>query len=117
MELSGKWRYKEDYGYGVTEGELVLVQEGKRLSGRIIFTDRTEDKDVYMIQEFLSGDIEDHKVKLKATEFDVIHSEHKINYELDSWFGILVDDTTIKGISQDEQGIEGNFVFEKMGSV
>ena len=36
MELTGKWRYQEEYGYGMTEGELVLTQEGEQLSGRII---------------------------------------------------------------------------------
>lgn len=114
MELNGKWRYREDYGYGVTEGELVLTQEGDRLSGRIIFTDKVENEEGYMIQEFLTGEIQGLKVRLEAQEFDIIHAEHEITYELDSWFGILVDERTIKGISQDEQGVEGTFVFEKL---
>ena len=66
-----------------------------------------------MIQEFLSGEIEGLKVRIQAREFDVIYSEHKIEYKLDNWFGILVDKVTIKGIRVDEQGIEGYFVFEK----
>ena len=43
---------------------------------------------------------------MDAEEFDIIHSEHEIEYELDSWFGILVDDDTIIGVSKDGQGIE-----------
>ena len=56
---------------------------------------------------------EEHKVKLDAEEFDIIHSEHEIEYELDSWFGILVDADTIVGVSKDGQGIEGKFTFTR----
>lgn len=114
MELTGKWRYREEYGYGMTEGELVLTQEGEQLSGRIIFTDRMDDEEEYMIQEFVRGWVRDRKVKLEAYEYDIIHSEHEVVYELDCWFGILLDEWTIKGISEDDQGVEGYFVFERM---
>lgn len=114
MELNGKWKYREDYGYGVTEGELVLTQEGRELKGRIIFTDKVDGEQGYMIQEFLTGEIDGLKVRLEAREFDIIHSDYEINYELDSWFGILVDEITIKGISEDGQGVEGIFTFEKV---
>lgn len=111
--LSGKWKYKEEYGYGEAEGELFIEQQGDRLSGRIVFTDKVEDSEAYMIQEFVSGTLEDRKVKLDAKEFDVIHSEHPVDYELDNWFGILVDERTIIGVSVDDQGVEGHFMFEK----
>ena len=39
MDLTGKWRYEENYTYGRTKGELLLKQTGDRLSGKIIFTD------------------------------------------------------------------------------
>ena len=79
MDLTGKWKYKEDYGYGVAEGELFLKQEGDELSGRIIFTDKLNDDEAYMLQEFLIGSLEGHKVKLDAEEFDIIHSEHEVD--------------------------------------
>ena len=107
MDLTGKWKYKEDYGYGVAEGELFLKQEGNDLSGRIIFTDKLEGEEGYMLQEFLVGRLEEHKVKLDAEEFDIIHSEHEIEYELDSWFGILVDADTIVGVSKGWTGNRG----------
>ena len=113
MDLTGKWKYKEDYGYGVAEGELFLKQEGNNLSGRIIFTDQLEGEEGYMLQEFLVGTLEEHKVKLDAEEFDVIHSDHEVQYELDSGFGVLVDDDTIVGVSKDGQGIEGKFTFTR----
>ncbi|MDR1756389.1 MAG: hypothetical protein LBR65_05425 [Culturomica sp.] len=114
MDLNGKWRYREQYGYGMAEGELTLEQEDGKLFGRVIFTDKTEDGKVSMIQEFLEGEVEGRKVWLEAREFDVIHSDFKMEYELDSWFGVLVEPSVIKGVSIDGQGVEGYFLFEKI---
>lgn len=114
MDLTGKWKYIENYGYGVSEGELYLKQDGGKLSGKIVFADKLEGEEPYMIQEFLTGEIQERKIRLEAQEFDIIHAEYAISYELDSWLGILVDDTTIKGVSVDDQGVEGYFEFEKL---
>ena len=114
MNLTGKWRYFENYGNGVAEGELYLKQEGKELSGRFVFSYSLSGEVPYMIVDFLTGILEEKKVKLEATGFDVIHADFPVSYELDYWFGLLVDETTIRGVSRDEQGIEGYFVFEKL---
>lgn len=114
MDLTGKWKYIENYGYGVAEGELYLQQQGDQLTGRIVFTDRLQGKGSYMIQEFLRGRVEGRKIRLEATEFDIIHAEFPVTYELDSWFGLLLDETVIKGVSVDDQGVEGHFEFEKV---
>ena len=114
MNLTGKWKYFENYLQGIAEGELYIIQEGYNLSGRIVFTDRLKGEVPYMIQEFLTGSIEERKVSLKATEFDIIHADFPVAYELDSWFGILVEHTVIKGVSLDEQGVSGNFEFVKV---
>lgn len=113
MDLTGKWKYIENYGYGVAEGELYLRQTGNELTGRIVFSDRLEGENPYMIQEFLRGSLEGRKIRLEATESDIIHADFPIVYELDSWFGLLVDERTIKGVSVDDQGVEGYFEFEK----
>ncbi len=116
MNLTGKWKYIENYGYGVAEGELYLRQNGQHLSGRIVFSDKVEGETSYMIQEFLEGEVDGRKVRLDAVEFDIIHSEVAITYELDHWFGLLLDAQTIKGVSKDRQGVEGYFEFEKVDS-
>lgn len=114
MNLAGKWKYRENYGYGFAEGEMVLEQEGENLTGRIVFVERSEEEKDFMIQEFLTGEVENRKVKLQATGFDIIQSSEDIDYKLDSWFGIWVDEDTIKGISMDFQGVEGSFIFERI---
>lgn len=117
MNLTGKWKYFENYGYGVAEGELYLKQDGAQLSGRIVFTDRLKGESSYMIQEFLKGSLEGRKVRLEAQEFDIIHADFSILYELDSWFGLLLDENTIKGVSVDDQGIEGHFEFVRNNDI
>ena len=114
MDLTGKWKYVEDYVHGTAQGELYLRQKKNKLSGRLVFTDYLKDETPYMIQEFLKGRVEEHKVYLEAWEYDIIYSESPISYELDSWLGILVEDTIIKGSSMDEQGVAGNFEFVKL---
>ena len=78
------------------------------LGGLFLRISLRERKDIFLV-----GRLEEHKVKLDAEEFDIIHSEHEIEYELDSWFGILVDADTIVGVSKDGQGIEGKFTFTR----
>ncbi|MDE6451674.1 MAG: hypothetical protein K2L23_05195 [Odoribacter sp.] len=114
MDLTGKWRYFENYVQGVAEGELYLKQEGCLLSGRLVFTDRLKGEEPYMMQEFLIGRIDERKIRLEAIEYDIIHADFTVDYELDSWFGILVEDTVIKGASVDDQGVAGNFEFVKI---
>ena len=114
MDLTGKWKYTEDYVYGKTVGELYLRQCGEKLSGRLVFTDYVEEEEPYMIQEFLEGEISDRRIYLEAIEYDIIYSETPISYELDHWVGVLIEDTHIKGASMDEQGIPGNFEFIKI---
>ena len=74
MDLTGKWRYIENYGYGVAEGELYLKQKGQTLAGRIVFTDKVEGESSYMIQEFLKGELEGRKVRLPSSSTSFIRS-------------------------------------------
>ncbi|WP_372640878.1 hypothetical protein [Ancylomarina sp.] len=112
--LSGKWLYEEDYSYGKAKGELFLRQIGKRLIGKIIFLENIDSSNSIMIQEFLEGEINGSQIILKATEYDIIHSDKTIFYELDCWKGILLNEFTIEGESLDNQGIYGSFIFHKV---
>ncbi len=112
--LSGKWLYEEDYSYGKAKGELFLKQIGKRLIGKIIFLENIETSDPVMVQEFLEGEIIGSRIILQATEYDIVHSEETISYELDCWRGVLLNECTIEGESLDNQGVYGSFIFQKV---
>lgn len=112
--LTGKWIYEEDYGYGTAHGELILVQEGKKLSGKIIFSENADSNETFMIQEKIEGEINQNRIKIRATEYDIIHADYDIRYELDSWEGMMINETMIEGESLDDQGIAGSFRFTKI---
>jgi len=112
--LSGKWLYEEDYSYGKAKGELFLKQIGKRLIGKIIFLENIDSTNSVMVQEFLEGEINGSRIILQATEYDIIHSDQTIFYELDCWKGVLLNEFTIEGESLDNQGIYGSFTFLKV---
>jgi len=112
--LTGKWIYEEDYGYGTAQGELILVQEGKKLSGKIIFSENADSNETFMIQEKIEGEINQNRIKIRATEYDIIHDDYDIRYELDSWEGMMINETMIEGESLDDQGVAGSFRFTKI---
>lgn len=114
MDLTGKWRYEENYTYGRAKGELTLKQSGDRLRGKIIFTDEVNGESSYMIQETVEGYVDGDRVKLEAEDYDVIYAEQEIAYELDNWFGTIVDEDMISGLSKDLQGVVGHFSFVRM---
>ncbi len=113
-DLTGKWKYEETYEGGHAYGELFIVQNGDGLTGKIIFSDIPDTAPPFVIRENLEGRLQERKVRLKGIDMDIIDSETLFDYELDSWFGILVDENTISGLSEDEQGVEGYFTFKRM---
>lgn len=114
VDLSGKWKYKEDYGYGLANGELHISHEGNKIQGRIIFTDNIHNEKEFMIQEFVEGVVIESKIVIDAVAWDIIHSDKEISYELDSWSGDIVSSKLIRGKTIDKQGIEGEFEFTKI---
>ena len=113
MNLTGRWKYKEDYGYGATQGELYLEQNGEELVGRLVFSDTVMDEKPYMLQEFLRGKIDGRRVTLDAFEYDIIFADFDVSYELDHWCGMLEKEDKITGVSVDVQGVQGDFEFVK----
>ena len=114
MNLTGKWHYEENYTYGRTKGELILEQAGEQLRGKIIFTDKVNGESSYMIQETVAGYVDGDRVRLQAEEYDVIYADEEVAYELDNWFGTIVDENMISGLSKDAQGVVGHFSFVRM---
>lgn len=81
------------------------------MSGRIIFTDKLEGEEGYMLQEFLVGRLEEHKVKLVPKSLILFIPNTRSSTSWIVGLGILVDADTIVGVSNVGQGIEGKFTF------
>lgn len=113
MDLTGKWSFKEDFSFGKDEGEAVLVQAGTRVYGILDFTERIEDETPFKVKCHLEGTYEEDTVKLDVVDFEIMSSE-QIEYFPESREGVINANGQIVGSSEDEQGVCGVFVMEKV---
>ena len=116
MNLSGTWKYSEDFSHGDSEGELILTQEGKHLSGTLSHLETPIEGILYRIEQKMEGvyDNEDKSFILKASSFTVLEAEEEILYELDSFVAQVMNEDLIVGTSEDEQGVLGVFSFKRI---
>jgi hypothetical protein len=115
MNLTGTWKYSEDFSHGDSEGDLVLTQEGKLLSGTLSHTETPLEGNPYSIEQTMEGvyDNEDKSFILKASSFTILEAEEEILYELDSFVAQVMNEDLIVGTSEDEQGVLGVFSFKR----
>jgi len=116
MNLSGTWKYCEDFSHGDSEGELVLTQEGNLLCGVLTHTETPIDGAPYSIEQTMEGvyDNKDKSFILKANTFTILAAEEEILYELDSFVAQVMTEDLIVGTSEDEQGVLGVFSFKRI---
>jgi hypothetical protein len=116
MNLSGTWKYCEDFSHGDSAGELVLIHKGKLLSGTLIHTETPLEGTRHSIEQTMEGvyDDEDKSFILKATTFTALEAEDEILYELDSFVAQVMTEDLIVGTSDDEQGVLGVFSFKRI---
>jgi hypothetical protein len=115
MNLSGTWKYSEDFSHGDSEGELVLTQEGKLLSGVLTHSETPIEGIPYRIEQKMEGvyDNQDKSFIIKASTFTILEAEEEILYELDSFVAQVMNEDLIVGTSEDEQGVLGVFSFKR----
>tara|TARA_B110000438_G_scaffold265193_1_gene278341 strand:- start:669 stop:1019 length:351 start_codon:yes stop_codon:yes gene_type:complete len=116
LNLSGTWKYSEDFSHGDSEGELVLNHEGKLLSGVLIHSETPIEGTPYRIEQIIDGvyDNEDKSLFLKANFFTILEADEEILYELDSFVAQIINEDLIVGTSDDEQGVLGVFSFKRV---
>jgi hypothetical protein len=116
MNLSGTWKYSEDYTYGDSVGELVLEHKGRQLKGTLIHCETPIEGSSFKVKQELKGlfDINDKSFVLKAVSAEVLESEEDILYELDSFAVQVMNEDLIVGTTEDEQGVLGVFSFKRI---
>jgi hypothetical protein len=113
--LSGKWMLTEKYEDGITTADVNIIQEGSELKGYMIISDKPDDEEEFIINESITGFIDNNKISLSGTGIRVIKGElEKNEYNLDQWRGEIVDINTIEGFSIDEDGTHGKFSMKRI---
>jgi len=114
MNLSGKWIFKEDFSFGKDEGKAELEQVGHKLFGTLEFTETIEEEAPFKVRCKLEGTIDDNNVVLNVVEFKIIESSEPIDYYPEKREGMINSNGQIVGSSEDEQGVCGVFVMERV---
>ena len=113
MNLTGKWTFFEDFGYGTNEGELLLKQEDHTLSGEMTFIETIEGDAPFTIHCLVKGNTEDNAILLETLNHQIIDGDKSTEYLSETIHGIINSQGQIVGTCCDEDDVEGVFVFTK----
>jgi hypothetical protein len=114
IDITGRWLFSEDFGYGTDTGYLDLEQTGSRLSGTLQFAEQIEGEETFIVRQEIYGTITGRTISLKSKSFEILFNSQDIVYELDSWKGKITNEGKITGNSIDDEGTTGTFVMVRV---
>ncbi len=112
-DLTGKWKFREEFDFGIDEGTAEFIQDGNGIKGELLFTEKIEDDPDFEVHSTVKGFVDDNNVFFDVIKF-VIDSNADIEYFPEKREGIVNIQGQIVGSSVDEQGICGVFIMERM---
>ena len=92
MNISGIWTYKEDFGFGNSEGEAAATQVGDKVKGTIV----------------------DGKVLLENMEVTALQNNKAIDYLLNNFEVHRISENKLVGSTYDSEDVCGVFVLERI---
>lgn len=110
--ITGRWSFNEDFGFGKDEGFAEFMQEDQKVTGVLVYTERIEDETPFRVQQEVEGTFDGQQLKINGTAVEILDAEEEIEYHLDCWEGILNDKNQIVGHSFDDHECFGVFVME-----
>ena len=116
MNIAGTWIYKEDFGFGKSEGEVEILQSGIDVTGIFTFTEIVENNYEINVVEKTKGIISDGKLLLESTEVKAIQDGKQIHYLPNTFDVHLVSEDKLVGSTFDTEDVCGVFVLERKRS-
>ena len=113
INITGRWRFEEDFGFGKDSGYADILQNGNRLKGVFKFSEQIYGEETFIVKQEFTGSLTGNKVKLKSHACEILFNMEDIIYELDNWTGEILPNGKIVGVSHDEEGTGGAFVMER----
>ncbi|MCG8475156.1 MAG: hypothetical protein MI784_06755 [Cytophagales bacterium] len=113
-ELTGRWKFEENFPKGIAKGILNLEQEGKVLKGTLVMNEYIKEDKPFTIEEELTGKYKKDKIFLKGVSYKILNSVSPIEYELDHWEGRITNENLIIGSSYDGQKVACSFTLERI---
>lgn len=112
-DLTGFWRFREEFDGNEDLGEARLFQHGKQITGYLIFKELIPDEQTIFVKTKLTGKIENGQVHLSESSAIVL-SGPPDSYDLEERTGLINAMGQIVGSGEDKQGIHGIFVMERI---
>ncbi len=112
--ISGRWHFKEDFGFGTDEGFAELKQHGEIVTGVVVYTEKIDEETPFRVEQFVKGTFKDRKLIITGTKVNLFDVEKQFEYNLDTWEGELNKNNQIVGHSYDNHDCFGVFVMEKI---
>ncbi len=114
MDLSGKWNFKEDFSHGKDVGVAILVHQENEIKGILEITESIKGDEPFKVKCEIKGTVDGNHIELHVISFEILDSSEEIEYYPESREGILNVNGQIVGSSEDEQGVCGVFVMERI---
>jgi hypothetical protein len=112
--ITGRWSFREDFGFGKDEGFAELTQTGDKVTGFVVFTERIEGDQPFRVEQEVVGEFDGTNLKLTAIKVEILDAEEPIEYHLDNWEGILNAQDQLVGHSYDNEDTFGVFLMERL---
>ena len=113
-DLTGFWRFHEEFDHGEDFGEARLFQSGKHLSGHIVFKEVIPDESPMFIRVTIKGKVEGTQVVFSESSVVVLSGGGNASYEPEERSGLINAMGQIVGSGEDTQGVNGVFVMERI---
>ncbi|PZX13582.1 hypothetical protein LX69_02615 [Breznakibacter xylanolyticus] len=113
IDITGVWHFREDFGYGVDEGEMTIRQNGQKITGSMVYEERIEGDVPFVVCVDIEGFLIGEQVKFKAVGYELFDVEGDWEFNLEDRIGWIYDNEQIRGSSIDEDGIEGQFIMRR----
>jgi len=113
-DLTGFWRFHEEFDHGEDIGEARLFQNGKQLSGYMVFKEVIPDEPVMYIRVKIEGKVDGTQVTVSESSVVVLSGGENTSYEPEERTGLINAMGQIVGSGEDAQGVNGIFVMERI---
>lgn len=114
MNLTGQWRFFEEFEAGFDMGYALLKQIGMEVSGSLTYTEYIYDEASFLVDIEVKGEIDQDQLVLRGIAYTILESACDIEYCLDDRIAEFYDPDRIEGSSVDDQSIEGRFVLKRL---
>lgn len=110
--ITGRWSFNEDFGFGKDEGFAEFTQNGDKLSGVVVYTERIEEETPFRVEQYVEGCFDGTNFSVTGTKVELLDVEKQFEYNLDTWEGVLNTQNQIVGHSHDGHDCFGVFIME-----